>query len=95
MFCPECGFWVRKSYSYCPGCGKELINLESSSISDRTTITPPSVGSIPSPASYSILGLPRDPGSSTTPTVAAANNPLRKPLTFEQFNEKKSEERQV
>ena len=94
MFCPECGFWVQKSYSYCPGCEKALINIESSSLSDKSTITPLSVGSSPSPASYVILGLPRDPGSNTTPTVAAAKNLLSRPLTFDQFNKKTYEERQ-
>ena len=52
------------------------------------------MGSSPSTANQSFIGLPQDPGSRPTPTVAAEKNPLKRPLTFEQFNEKKSEERQ-
>ena len=95
MFCPECGFWVRKSYSYCLRCGKQLGNLERSSIGDIDTSTPQSVGSNTSIANHSLIGLPRDSGNNTTHTAAAAaRNPLTRPLTFDQFNEKKSEERQ-
>ena len=92
MFCPECGFWVRQSYAYCPGCGKQLATLGSSPISYASTTSPQSAASA---ANHSVLGpLQQDPGSSTAPTAAAASNPLKRPLTFKQFNVKKSEERQ-
>ena len=42
MFCSECGFWVRQSYAYCPGCGKQLSNLENSPVSNITTTAPQS-----------------------------------------------------
>ena len=95
MFCSECGFWVRQSYAYCPGCGKQLGNLENSPVSNITTTAPQSLASAAN-RSHSFLGRPeQDLGSSTTPTVAApSSNPLKRPLTFEQFNVKKSEERQ-
>ncbi len=85
---------MRRSYGYCPGCGKQLggSNSKSSPISNITTTAQESAAST---TTNSFLGLPQQyPSSSTTPTVVAASNPLKRPLTFEQFNVKKSEERQ-
>ena len=95
MFCSECGCWVRQSYAYCPGCGKQLGNLEDSPVSNINKKAPQSAASAAN-GNHSFLGRPeQDPGSSTTPTVAApSSNPLKRPLTFELFNVKKSEEKQ-
>ena len=95
MFCSECGFWVRQSYAYCPGCGNQFGNLENSPVSNITTTVVQSAASTAN-LNHSFLDCPeQDPGSSTTPTVAAqCGNSLTRPLIFKQFYIKKSEERQ-